>query len=72
MKSNYSTDRELKALKPADRWYDVSDAKARNLIVRVGPAEREGRSSGAPSACRRGSPARPIPSAIPSASTART
>ncbi len=33
----FSTDRELKALKPAVKWYDVKDEKARNLIVRVGP-----------------------------------
>ena len=33
----FSTDRELKALKPAEKWYDVKDEKARNLIVRVGP-----------------------------------
>ena len=71
MKKSYSTDRELKALKPADRWYDVSDAKARGLIVRVGPLNAKGEFRRT-SACRRGSPARPIPSAIPSANTAWT
>jgi len=46
-KRTYGTDRELKALKPADRWYDVSDAKQRGLIVRVGPlnAKKEYRRS---------------------------
>ena len=42
MKKTYSTDRELKALRPADRWYDVTDAKARGLIVRVGPTNAKG------------------------------
>lgn len=36
----YRTDRELKALKPSDRWYDVKDEQTRNLIVRVGPIRR--------------------------------
>jgi integrase len=42
MKATYSTDREIKALRPTDRWYDVKDAKARNLIVRVGPQNAKG------------------------------
>lgn len=42
MTRTYSTDREVKALKPSDRWYDVKDEKARNLIVRVGPMNSQG------------------------------
>ena len=43
MKRSFSTDRELKSLKPADRgWYDVTDSKARGLIVRVGPLNAKG------------------------------
>ena len=42
MKRTFSTDRELRALKPSDRWYDVRDEKARNLIVRVGPENGKG------------------------------
>lgn len=42
MKTTYSTDREIKALKPAASWYDVKDDKARNLIVRVGPVNGKG------------------------------
>jgi integrase len=41
-KRSYKTDRELKALKPSDRWYDVKDEHARNLIVRVGPMNSKG------------------------------
>jgi integrase len=37
-KRSYKTDREVKALKPSDKWYDVKDEQTRNLIVRVGPA----------------------------------
>ena len=36
-KRSYKTDREVKALKPSDNWYDVRDEVTRNLIVRVGP-----------------------------------
>src|SRR3954451_5075162 len=36
------TDRELKALKPSDRWCDVKDEVTRNLIVRVGPLNAKG------------------------------
>ncbi|GLQ79290.1 integrase [Mesorhizobium huakuii] len=39
---SYSTDRELKALRPADNWYDVKDEKTRNLMVRVGPKNEKG------------------------------
>ncbi len=42
-KRTYSTDREIKALKPFDRWYDVKDEKTRNLMVRVGPRNGSGR-----------------------------
>ena len=42
MKRTFSTDRELRALKPSDRWYDVRDEKARNLIIRVGPENGKG------------------------------
>ena len=38
----FSTDRELKALKPFAKHYDVKDEKARNLIVRVGPENARG------------------------------
>ncbi|HUH00111.1 MAG TPA: tyrosine-type recombinase/integrase, partial [Gammaproteobacteria bacterium] len=38
----FSTDRELKALKPSDKHYDVKDEKARNHIVRVGPENAKG------------------------------
>lgn len=41
-KRSFSTDRELKALKPGPAWRDVKDGKSsHNLFVRVGP-EREG------------------------------
>jgi integrase len=38
VKKTFSTDRELKALKPAEpkKTYDVFDARTRNLVVRVG------------------------------------
>ncbi|TBB88096.1 tyrosine-type recombinase/integrase [Rhizobium ruizarguesonis] len=39
-KRTFRTDRELKALKPSDHWYDVKDEQIRNLIVRVGPIRR--------------------------------
>ena len=38
----FSTDRELKALKPSEKHFDVKDEKARNLIVRVGPENSKG------------------------------
>ena len=41
-KRSYSTDREIQALKPADKHYDARDAKTRNLIVRVGPLNSRG------------------------------
>lgn len=41
-KRAYSTDRELKALRPAEDWYDVKDEKTRNLMVRVGPTNEKG------------------------------
>jgi integrase len=41
-KRSFKTDRELKALKPSDKWYDVKDEQARNLIVRVGPLNSKG------------------------------
>jgi integrase len=36
-KRSYKTDREVKALKPSDKWYDAKDMVTRNLILRVGP-----------------------------------
>ena len=42
IKKKYSTDREIGGLEPKDRWYDVKDTKARNLIVRVGPKTAKG------------------------------
>lgn len=42
MKRTYSTDRELKALKPGEQWIDVTDSKAPGLIVRVGPVNTKG------------------------------
>ncbi|WP_181169072.1 site-specific integrase [Mesorhizobium sp. B2-4-14] len=41
-KRTYKTDRELKALKPSNNWYDVKDEVTRNLIVRVGPETTKG------------------------------
>ncbi|TIY06931.1 MAG: DUF4102 domain-containing protein, partial [Mesorhizobium sp.] len=41
-KRSYKTDRELKALKPSGKWYDVKDEQTRNLIVRVGPENSKG------------------------------
>jgi len=41
-KRSYKTDRELKALKPSDRWCDDKDEVTRNLIVRVGPLNAKG------------------------------
>lgn len=44
-KRTYSTDREIKALKPAaekGKSYDVKDAKAQNLFIRVRPADSTG------------------------------
>jgi len=37
MKRTFSTDRELKALKPGADWVDVVDSKTPGLLVRVGP-----------------------------------
>lgn len=42
LKRTFSTDREIQALKPAERHYDVRDSKTRNLIVRVGPRNSRG------------------------------
>lgn len=42
LKKHFSTDRELKALKPEAKLYDVKDAKERNLMVRVGKASKNG------------------------------
>lgn len=45
-KRTYSTDREIKALKPAvekGKSYDVKDTKAPNLFIRVRPADSDGR-----------------------------
>jgi integrase len=41
-KRSYKTDREVKALKPSNNWYDVRDEVTRNLIVRVGPNRETG------------------------------
>ena len=43
-KRTFSTDRGLKALKPADKHYDARDEKARNLMVRVAPMNSKGES----------------------------
>ena len=42
MASTFSTDRELRALKPGPKWRDVKDLKQRNLILRVGPETGDG------------------------------
>lgn len=40
-KTTFSTDRELRNLKPAAKHFDVKDKDCRNLIVRVSPTNRK-------------------------------
>lgn len=43
IKRTFSTEKDLEALKPADKHYDAKDEETHNLMVRIGPLNNKGK-----------------------------